>query len=457
MAGQSTKLQISGQRFMMRRTAHALVRADVSLVDDPPRAQSLSMIAGCLLTVVVVAVCAVLAFLRPSGRLGDSPIVMVRETGAMYVRVGDTVHPALNLASARLVTGSSASPRLVSGSAVDDAVRGAMLGIPGAPDSLANPLTSEESGWTVCEDATSTTVIAGQRSMPSETRRNVLVVARGESAASTYLLFDGNRAKVDLRNPVVVRALDLEGITPRRVSRALLDSLPEVAEISTVRVPDAGTAGPARLHGFPVGTVIRVPGADTSQLFVVLADGVQRIGTVAADLIRFTQSHGMREIADVEPEAVGAVPVVARLPVGGYPDRGGVSDDPVVCAHWQWSHESGSASSAVFTAGASPEDGAVALTQADADGPHIDAFGMPGGRSGYVRATGVSGDGADHGPLYFVNDAGVVFGIRDEVAAKRLGLAAAVPAPWPVLARLPRGPELSVAAASAVRDTISTP
>ena len=47
---------------------------------------------------------------------------------------------------------------------------------------------------------------------------------------------------------------------------------------------------------------------------------------------------------------------------------------------------------------------------------------------------------------------------RDEDTAKGLGLTGApVPAPWPVLARLPRGPELSKDAASVARDSIAGP
>ena len=42
---------------------------------------------------------------------------------------------------------------------------------------------------------------------------------RAESAASTYLLYDGWRAKVDLRDRAVVGALKLGGVTPRPVSR----------------------------------------------------------------------------------------------------------------------------------------------------------------------------------------------------------------------------------------------
>ena len=75
----------------------------------------------------------------------------------------------------------------------------------------------------------------------------------------------------------------------------------------------------------------------------------------------------------------------------------------------------------------------------------------------FVRP-GSTGDGASTGALYFINDSGVVFGLRDEDTAKHLGLTGTpVPAPWPVLARLPRGPELSKDAASIARDSVAGP
>ncbi|HEX2213021.1 MAG TPA: type VII secretion protein EccB, partial [Mycobacterium sp.] len=452
----TTRLQISGQRFLTRRMAHALVRGDVRMLDDPLRCQSLSLAGGCVLAVIVIAVSAVLAFFAPRGRLGDAAIVMLRDSGAMYVRVGDTVHPVLNLASARLITGSAAAPHLVDAAAVDGVTRGPTLGIAGAPESIASPLAPNESGWTVCDDATSTTTaIAGTPAGSPPTDQSVLVSARGESAASTYLLFNGQRAKVDLRNPAVVRALKLEGVAPRQVSRALLDAVPEVAEITAPVIPRAGTAGPSVLHGFGVGTVVRVPRAESSEFFVILADGVQRIGEVAADLIRFTQSHGGREIAVVEPASIGAVPVVDDLAVAAFPDRGGVADDPVVCVQWRWSDETRSVSSVVYTTNSVPVGGSgspVTLAQADAAGPQIDTVVLPAGRSAFVRAAGVGGAGAQTGPRYLVTDRGVVYGIGDDDAAERLGLTGTpVPAPWPLLTRLPRGPQLSVAAASVAR------
>ena len=73
-----TRLQISGQRFLTRRMEHALVRADARMLDDPLRAQSLSLVVGAVLAAIAVAVCAVIAVVRPGGTLGDARIVVVR-------------------------------------------------------------------------------------------------------------------------------------------------------------------------------------------------------------------------------------------------------------------------------------------------------------------------------------------------------------------------------------------
>ena len=42
----TTRLHVSGYRFLVRRMEHALVRGDTRMLDDPQRAQSLSFAAG---------------------------------------------------------------------------------------------------------------------------------------------------------------------------------------------------------------------------------------------------------------------------------------------------------------------------------------------------------------------------------------------------------------------------
>src|SRR4051794_538580 len=233
----TTRLQVSGYRFLVRRMEHALLRGDMRMLQDPMRTQSLSLIAGCVLAIVGVAACAILAFLRPNAGLADAAIVMSRDSGALYVRIDDTLHPVLNLASARLATGSAARPHVVSPADIDKAKRGPLLGIPGAPAVIAEPLAREESAWTVCDAATTTVIAGGIDEFDGRgSQPNVLVTPRPEGAATTSLLYDGWRAQAALRTPAVVWALRLDGIEPRRVSRTLLDAIPEASPIAPPRI-----------------------------------------------------------------------------------------------------------------------------------------------------------------------------------------------------------------------------
>ncbi|MDO3637655.1 type VII secretion protein EccB [Mycolicibacterium arseniciresistens] len=457
----TTRLQVSAHRFLTRRMQHALVRGDVRMLDDPLRAQSLSLTAGAVLAVIAIAGCAVLAFLRPQGAIDGATIVTVRESGALYVRIGDTIHPVPNLASARLVAGAADDPTVVSEQAVASARRGPMVGIAGAPTSIGTALPAAESIWDVCDSADRTIVRVGSPAdaAPFGSADAVLVAPVAESAATTYLLHAGRRAQVDLRDRAVARALRLDGRTPRPVSRTLLDTIPEDPPIVAPTIPGAGSAGPAPLGGYPVGTVVRLARAEAAEHYVVLTDGVQRIGEVTADLIRLTVTQPHRDIPTVAATALAAAPSVETLPVATFPARVTVVDPPVLCARW---HDGGAPSPAgttLWRAEAVPSGpGLVALAQADGAGPGLDAVEVPAGRSLFVRAVGVGGSGGSAGPLYLVDDLGVVFGVRDVQTAQHLGLPAnATPAPWPVLARLPRGPELSRDRASVLHDAVAGP
>ncbi|OAN34510.1 type VII secretion protein EccB [Mycolicibacterium iranicum] len=440
MGQPTTRLQVSGHRFMARRMEHALVRGDTQMIDDPLRGQKLSLICGAVLAVIGVAICAVLAFVRPGANLGDAHVVVVRESGAMYVRIDDVLHPVFNLASARLIVGSAVEPRVVSQRAVEHAELGSRVGIPEAPDQISPPLSAEESRWTVCDDQHATTVFAGPVSAGGVAPgRSVLVTPRGGSAALTYLLHGGWRSRVDLRHGAVVRALRIDGVAPQSVSPEVLAAIPEGPAIAPPHIADAGRPGPGILRDHPVGSVV-TSGGDR---FVVLADGLQRIGEVAADLIRYTDERAGAAIPTVSSAAVGSLPVVTSLPVTTYPGRGGVVTDPVVCAQWtQTLSETGSHTDLLVGTG---------LPTA---APPIGGVSVPAGRSVFVRSVGLTGTGRSAGSLFLLVDSGLLHGVRDDETAAALGLAQpAVPAPWPILATLPRGPELSRDAASVARQS----
>jgi type VII secretion protein EccB len=238
------------------------------------------------------------------------------------------------------------------------------------------------------------------------------------------------------------------------VSRILLDAITEAPPIAPPHVPGLGS--PGAVAGQPVGTVIRVTRVDANEYFVVLADGVQRVGEVAADLIRIAGSQSGRDVVSLAPGALAGVPVVDTLPVSGLPRRAGTprgKGGGVLCAQWL-----DSANTVLWLDDSPPESDAVDFAQADGDGPNLDTAVIPAGRSAYVRATSLTGEGRRTGPLYLVTDSGVLFGIRDEDAAAHLGLGGSpAAAPWPVLSRLPRGPELSREAALIAHDGIGAP
>lgn len=459
-----TWLHVSGYRFLLRRIECALMYGDVSGLDERIRAPRRSLMVGSLLATIVVAGCAVLGVLRPHASLGNAPIVIGQHSGALYVRVGETLHPVLNLASARLITATNANPEPVAESELGRTKRGPLLGIPGAPQSLPEPLPAGEARWALCDSSDgatpATTVVVGAAEGPTSRRlaADQTVLVTPDSGASAYLLYNGRRTLVDPSDPAVVGALRLEDRAPRTVSRALLNAIPESPPITAPRIRGAGRPGPGALAGFPVGSVLRMTRAAGDEYYVVLSGGVQRVGQVAADLLRLTDSQGSHTIIAVAPDLIRASPAVTELPVAAFPDRVSAplpADDTALCVRWE--HQvSGGADITIMTGGLPIPAGQtpVALTQADGDGPAVDAVHVPPGRSAYVRSTGLSGGRA--GTRYLVTDTGVRFAVHDDAAARDLGLPPnAAPAPWPVLVLLPSGPELSRANASVARDTVT--
>ena len=144
-------------------------------------------------------------------------------------------------------------------------------------------------------------------------------------------------------------------------------------------------------------------------------------------------------------------PTVDVLPVATFPDHAGApigaAGQPVLCARWEPDRLIGHTNTTVLVGDSLPLDSGDTdrrrLRRPMGTGPTSTLSSLPPGRSAYVRSTGITGDGGTGGPLYLMTDSGVLFGVHDENAAKHLGLPSTpVPAPWPVLALLPRGPEL---------------
>jgi type VII secretion protein EccB len=455
----TTRLHVSGYRFLRGRIECALLGRDVRAFNEPIRAPAHSMMAGLVFTIILLAGCVVLAFLGPQPGSATGPILMEKQSGALYVRLGETLHPVLNLASARLIVKANADPEPTAESALRHSRRGPLLGIPGAPQFLGTPLAEDELRWMVCDSRDATTVVVGRTDGPQRhvLARDQTLLVRPSSGGSTYLLYDGRRAVVNVDDAAVQRALAIEGQVPVTVSPLLLNLIPETPPLTAPRIPDAGRRGPGSLSGFPVGSVLRMNRTGGDEYYVVLSDGVQHVGQFAADLLRFTNSQGSRTAIAVAPDVIRGAAVVTRLPVSAFPDRIKApppADGATLCVGW--THAASGNVEISFSLGGLPlpeSQEPVALTQADGKGPAVDAVYLPPGRCAYVRATGLSGSNIRAGTRYLVSDNGVRYAVHDDDAAHDLGLPdTMIAAPWPVLAALPAGSELSRANASVAQD-----
>jgi type VII secretion protein EccB len=448
----SDRLQISGDRFLRRRLECALQGISPDAGIESVRAPGRSLAAGLAVAIVALAGCLMLALLRPQPDAGSAPIVMERVSGALYVRLGDTLHPVLNLASARLIARTSADPQPIAAAALRRVKRGPLLGIPGAPSYLGTPIDEGESQWTVCDSQGNTTVIVGAEPQTGVLSRDETLLVTPSSGGSTYLLFDGRRAVVDPDDAAIARAAGFDGQTPLPVSPALLNLIAESPPIAAPRIPGAGQPGPGSLRGFAVGSVLRVSRSDGDEYYIVLKEGVQRVGRLAADLLRFADSRGTRTAISVAPDVIRGVGSVTRLSLSGFPDRPRPAppvDGAAVCARWSPAPSGAVVSISVgglpIPAGQAP----VVMARADGKGPAVDAVYLPPGSSAYVRATGLSGVDSRAGTRYLISDTGVRYSVHDDDAARDLGLPETmVAAPWPVLSWLPSGPDLSRASAS---------
>jgi len=201
----TTRLHVSGHRFLLRRIERAVLGGDVDAVESL-RGPAQSLTAGAVIAIILLAGSSVLAVMRPQPTLTNAPILMGKQSGALYVRVGDTLHPVLNLASARLITRTDADPQPTLESELNHTNRGPLLGIPGAPQFLGTPLADNETRWTVCDGRDRTTVIVGRGEGPLShllTSEQALLVTPA-SGGSTYLLYRGRRAVVDLHESAAV-------------------------------------------------------------------------------------------------------------------------------------------------------------------------------------------------------------------------------------------------------------
>ena len=462
----TTKAQVDGHRFLTRRARHAVVARDVRMLHDPLRRQSTGLGVGVVAAVLGCAGAAVLSLLDPAPDVDRSQIMVGRDSGQMYVRVGDSVHPVFNLASARLVLGVPADPEVVRDHDIARTRRGGLLGIPGGPSVL--PAHRDAAGaaavtWTVCEETVdaergrprvaSTSIRAREAEAGSgrATAAHEIVLTSQDGAG--WLLGNGTRARIDLGDADLLAILGLDGVQPRPVTAALIDPLTEIDPVTRPEIDLAGQPVDYGLDGLSIGQVFTVDSATGTDVYVALADGVQEVGPVVGDVIRSTTTVG--PVVSVDPDRMG-VPRSTSLRVEAFPaERPAVletADSPVLCVRDAAGADSGDRRMELLAGAPAPGPGEVrAVAGADGGGPAVDAVGIPGG--GLLVAGTGRGTSTRSSVTTIVSDTGVRFDLPDAETAEALGVGGVpVRVDAGILDRLPAGPRLERQAALVSRD-----
>ncbi|BBY27265.1 type VII secretion protein EccB [Mycolicibacterium sediminis] len=460
----TTKIQVSGWRFLLRRVEHAIVRRDTRMFDDPLQFYSRAVSAGIILAVVICLGAALLAYFKPLGKRSGDTLLVDRTTNQLYIVMpnSDQLRPVYNLTSARLVLGNAGTPSAVKSEELNRMSKGQPIGIPGAP--YATPVSAVgESTWTLCDTVTKAESVAPTIDtsvivLPLTTDSTVGVMRPDQAMLVTYagddwLVTATGRHAIDLSDRAVTSAVGIP-VTAKAtpISEGLFNALPNVGPW---QLPAIAAAGAPNGVGLPAnlvnGSVFKTVTESGEQLYVVLTDGVAKVNDTTAAALRATNSYDL--VAPPAIESSDVAKITEQVFVSPLPDKPLQTlqrqETPTLC--WAWTREAGSQApkSSVVVGRRLPIPATAINNGIDQIGGDSTVY-INGGQ--FIRLQ--SPDPRYGESLYYIDPQGVRYGLPNEETAGTLGLSGPVTAPWQVVSLLVDGPVLSKEAALLEHDTL---
>lgn len=387
----TTQAQVSGHKFFLRRIEHGLVLGDTRMIHDPLARRRRAALFGGVACVLLCLGAGALALFVPRVDPGEAPIV-VADTGALYVRIDDRLHPVLNLTSAQLIAGAPEQPARASNEVLAEIPRGVPVGLIDAPGVID---TSDTHRWQFSACAAGDAIevrVAEQAPTPIEGGEAILA----QVAGVTYVVTSqGRQALPPGDTPegrVVRRRLGISAKTP--VWGTSPDMLNTIAEQPEVRIPDGGELW------------------ETSdrEAYFMRDHAVIRLTNLQRDIL-LDLGFQSRTVGRDEPTNLADAPSFVDLPTAA-PRTWLDPADRYVCA--------------------TGEEGDIALFDAPPAGVTINpklSYRGPG--LGLPVDTG-------HGWLV-ISDHGTRHTIPNEEALAALGIESPTPAPWSIIKLLPEG------------------
>ena len=429
----TTKAQISGHKFLTRRLEHGLVLGDIRMIHDPLATRNRAHIFSLAATALICLGALAMAVFKPAIDPGDAAIVQA-ESGQLYVRIDNQLHPVANLASARLIVGEAADIHTGSDTILKNLPKAVPIGIVDAPGLIAPPATATQK---LVPHACHTTTKPANRLDMAPNQITVIMQETGANATTTnqttpifQQLATGHAlvALLDQAEWLVTangRSILPPADTPEgRNIRHRLGITPTTPRWSPPpQIFSAIAEKPPATIPTGILEVLRIPGADNPQFWARTADGVVRLASIQADIL---VDSGVR-MQDGTATELGANPDSKTLSSFPLPDRVPTWVDPTVQPLCVGEH--GEVETAPLIEGKPPWGEAVALA-GKAVATH---FVGPGWAVGVDTGSGI----------HVVSAHGLRHQVENRETAAALGISHFYSINWDMLRLLPSGTTLS--------------
>ena len=455
---------LQAHRFLGQRVHSALVIHETDPEQPPFRRPALAAWGSVALAVLGLVAVGAYGFFRPGGNNAwrdGKAVIVVKETGARYVYLDQTLHPVLNYTSALLALGANGPTRSVSRESLMGVARGPAIGIPDAPDTLPAAKGVLGAGWSLCSqpsaDATGAAVdtsmlLVGADPAGAQPVGEQALLVKVPESGDEHLIWHGRRHRIRHTDTTVV-GLALRAEPVARVGTALVDVLPAGEAIGPLPVRRAGRpsrAVPGRAD-LRAGQLLVVDTGGEAQHYLAEEDRlrpitafqseIQLAAPVTADaypgnepaLIPLGVSAAATAATGGPEASPGAAPATRPrfAPAGGGP----------VCV----TYDDGAAVPRVRVGGRLPATSVPTRGRTDGGLPLADRVHVPPGRVAVAEVLPSAAAGA--GTLMLVTDQGRAYPLagRDVLGMLGYGKVRPVRLPATLVSRVPLGAGLDPA------------
>ncbi|MGW2252581.1 type VII secretion protein EccB [Kitasatospora sp. NPDC001660] len=440
---QTRRDHVQAYQFAMGRLATALVSGDPGRGESPTRRAAMGTFLGAGATALLCAGFAVYGLISPvppAGWRTPGSIVLEQQTGNRYLYVNGELRPVRNHASAMLLAGSGAPMQTAARATLAGTPHGAPVGIPGAPDTVPTAAGLLSGGWTRClrpdlKTGEAVDFAPQGRTTPVPAGRRALLT---DPDGKRYLLFGGTRYPVPGDGALIALGLDGDRAIP--APRSWIAALPEGVPLAAAPVPGAGNpAGKVAGVAVTVGQLFTTTAGGTDHYYVMLSDGIAPVSASESALL--AAAPGAPAVRPVSATDMATAPLsAAPAPTAKVPD---VRDAPPIATAGQAvclaqsPDGTGITTQVVLESGAAATGGRAVLLPADTGVYAVDQAQLAAQTS--------------NPRTYLIDDQGTAYPLGDGQTVGQLGLVGRprTPVPADLLAELPQGPVLDVAAARA--------